>query len=222
MELNHHFTVNVPVAEAWKILTNVELIAPCLPGAQLQEVEGDTYRGVVKVKVGPIQAQFKGQASFLERNDVDHKAVLKGEGRDTGGKGNASALITAQLTSISATSTKVEVNTDLAITGKVAQFGRGAMADISDKLLAQFSENLNTLISEIPSDAAAEPAVAEVAEVAEDAAPTASAEPVVRKIDAPEAAPINLLDAAGSTMLKRALPVVAGIAVLIVILIAVL
>ena len=219
MELNHHFTVNVPVAEAWKILTNVELIAPCLPGAQLQEVEGDTYRGVVKVKVGPIQAQFKGQASFLERNDVDHKAVLKGEGRDTGGKGNASALITAQLTSISATSTKVEVNTDLAITGKVAQFGRGAMADISDKLLAQFSENLNTLISEIPSDAAAEPAVAEVAEVA---APSASAEPVVRKIDAPEAAPINLLDAAGSTMLKRALPVVAGIAVLVVILIAVL
>ena len=219
MELNHHFTVNVPVAEAWKILTNVELIAPCLPGAQLQEVEGDTYRGVVKVKVGPIQAQFKGQASFLERNDVDHKAVLKGEGRDTGGKGNASALITAQLTSISATSTKVEVNTDLAITGKVAQFGRGAMADISDKLLAQFSENLNTLISEIPSDAAAEPAVAEVAEVT---APSASAEPVVRKIDAPEAAPINLLDAAGSTMLKRALPVVAGIAVLVVILIAVL
>lgn len=219
MELNHHFTVNVPVAEAWKILTNVELIAPCLPGAQLQEVEGDTYRGVVKVKVGPIQAQFKGQASFLERNDVDHKAVLKGEGRDTGGKGNASALITAQLTSISATSTKVEVNTDLAITGKVAQFGRGAMADISDKLLAQFSENLNTLISEIPSDAVAEPAVAEVEEVA---APSASAEPVVRKIDAPEAAPINLLDAAGSTMLKRALPVVAGIAVLVVILIAVL
>jgi len=216
MELNHHFTVNVPVAEAWKILTNVELIAPCLPGAQLQEVEGDTYRGVVKVKVGPIQAQFKGQASFLERNDVDHKAVLKGEGRDTGGKGNASALITAQLTSISPTSTKVEVNTDLAVTGKVAQFGRGAMADISDKLLAQFSQNLNTLISEIPSETESAPAVAEVVE------PTTSAEPVVRKIDSPEAAPLNLLDAAGSTMLKRALPVVAGIAVLVIILIAVL
>jgi len=215
MELNHHFTVNVPVAEAWKILTNVELIAPCLPGAQLQEVEGDTYRGVVKVKVGPIQAQFKGQASFLERNDVDHKAVLKGEGRDTGGKGNASALITAQLTSISPTSTKVEVNTDLAVTGKVAQFGRGAMADISDKLLAQFSQNLNTLISEIPSETPAAPA----AEVVE---PTTSAEPVVRKSDSPEAVPLNLLDAAGSTMLKRALPVIAGIAVLVIVLIAVL
>jgi len=216
MELNHHFTVNVPVDEAWKILTNVELIAPCLPGAQLQEVQGDTYRGVVKVKVGPIQAQFIGQASFLERNDVDHKAVLKGEGRDTGGKGNASALITAQLTSISPTSTKVEVNTDLAITGKVAQFGRGAMADISDKLLAQFSQNLNTLISEIPNETPAESAVAEVIE------PTTSAEPVVRKIDSPEAVPLNLLDAAGSTMLKRALPVVAGIAVLVIVLIAVL
>ena len=216
MELNHHFTVNVPVAEAWKILTNVELIAPCLPGAQLQEVEGDTYRGVVKVKVGPIQAQFKGQASFLERNDVDHKAVLKGEGRDTGGKGNASALIIAQLTSISPTSTKVEVNTDLAVTGKDAQFGRGAMADISDKLLAQFSQNLNTLISEIPSETATEPAAVEVVE------PTTSAEPVVRKIDSPEAVPLNLLDAAGSTMLKRALPVVAGIVVLILVLIAVL
>jgi carbon monoxide dehydrogenase subunit G len=216
MELNHHFTVNVPVAEAWKILTNVELIAPCLPGAQLQEVEGDTYRGVVKVKVGPIQAQFKGQASFLERNDVDHKAVLKGEGRDTGGKGNASALITAQLTSISPTSTKVEVNTDLAVTGKVAQFGRGAMADISDKLLAQFSQNLNTLISEIPSETPAAPAAAEVVE------PATSAEPVVRKIDSPEAVPLNLLDAAGSTMLKRALPVIAGIAVLVIVLIAVL
>lgn len=216
MELNHHFTVNVPVAEAWKILTNVELIAPCLPGAQLLEVEGETYRGVVKVKVGPIQAQFTGQASFLERNDVDHKAVLKGEGRDTGGKGNASALITAQLTSISPTSTKVEVNTDLAVTGKVAQFGRGAMADISDKLLAQFSQNLNTLISEIPSETATEPAAVEVVE------PTTSGEPVVRKIDSPEAVPLNLLDAAGSTMLKRALPVVAGIVVLILVLIAVL
>ena len=116
MDLNHEFTVPVPVADAWKILTDVERIAPCLPGAELQEVEGDTYRGVVKVKVGPIQAQFKGQASFVERDDNAHKAVLKGEGRDTGGKGNASALITAQLTSESAASTKVVVTTDLSIT----------------------------------------------------------------------------------------------------------
>ncbi|MFM7093689.1 MAG: SRPBCC family protein, partial [Actinomycetota bacterium] len=144
--LNHTFTVPVPIAEAWNVLTNVERIAPCLPGAQLQEVEGETYRGAVKVKVGPIQAQFKGQASFVEKDDVNYKVVLKGEGRDTGGKGNASAVITAQLTAIDAASTQVNVNTDLSITGKVAQFGRGALADVSDKLLAQFSDNLNNLI----------------------------------------------------------------------------
>jgi hypothetical protein len=141
MDLNHQFTVAVPVEDAWRILTDVERIAPCLPGAQLQEIEGETYRGVVKVKVGPIQAQFKGQASFIERDDATHKVVLKGEGRDTTGKGNAAAVITAEMTAVDANNTAVTVNTDLSVTGKVAQFGRGAMADISDKLLAQFVVN---------------------------------------------------------------------------------
>jgi carbon monoxide dehydrogenase subunit G len=211
--LNHTFSVAVPIAEAWNVLTNVERIAPCLPGAQLQEVEGETYRGVVKVKVGPIQAQFKGQASFVEKDDANYKAVLKGEGRDTGGKGNASAIITAQLTAIDASSTQVNVNTDLSITGKVAQFGRGALADVSDKLLAQFSDNLNNLIASEPAAAAPAPEAAPVAE---------SAQPTVRKIDAPEAAPINLIEAAGGTIVKRALPVVAGVAVLVLLLIAIL
>ena len=93
MDLKHEFTVDKPIDEAWKILTNVELIAPCLPGAQLEEVEGDTYRGMVKVKVGPIAAAFKGQASFIERDDANYRAVLKGEGRDTGGKGNNSVAV---------------------------------------------------------------------------------------------------------------------------------
>lgn len=198
MDLNHEFTVPVPVADAWKILTDVERIAPCLPGAELQEVEGDTYRGVVKVKVGPIQAQFKGQASFVERDDNAHKAVLKGEGRDTGGKGNASALITAQLTSESAASTKVVVTTDLSITGKVAQFGRGAMADVSDKLLGQFVENLNQLIASQPASAP---------ESAQATEPAPGTDGGVRKIEGPAAKPIDLLDAAGAPLLKRAVPV---------------
>ena len=147
MDLRHEFTVAVPIADAWRILTDLERIAPCLPGAQLTEVEGDTYRGHVGVKVGPVVAQFKGQASFIERNDATYTAALKGEGRDTGGKGNASAVITASLTSESATSTRCNVHTDLTISGKVAQFGRGALADVSDKLLAQFVDNLNTLIA---------------------------------------------------------------------------
>ena len=155
MELVNDFTVNVPVDEAWVTLTDVERIAPCLPGAQLQEVEGDTYRGVVKVKVGPILANFKGQAEFVERDVVNHRAVLKADGRDTGGKGNAAALITAQLTSKGDSTTHVQVTTDLTITGKVAQFGRGAMTDISNKLLGQFVENLETTVLGHPAATAA-------------------------------------------------------------------
>ena len=210
MDLNHEFTVNVPVAEAWAILTDLERIAPCLPGAQLTEIEGDTYRGQVKIKVGPILAQFKGQASFVSRDDVAHKATLKGEGRDTTGKGNASAMITAELTSVTPTSTKCTVHTDLSISGKVAQFGRGALADVSDKLLAQFSENLNQLISAAPAPSA--PVVAETT-------PAASEQPTIRKIDGPEVAPLNLLDTAGSTIAKRAIPALLGIAVLVVVLV---
>jgi carbon monoxide dehydrogenase subunit G len=210
MDLNHEFTVNVPVAEAWAILTDLERIAPCLPGAQLTEVEGDTYRGQVKIKVGPILAQFKGQASFVSRDDVAHKATLKGEGRDTTGKGNASAMITAELTSVTPTSTKCSVHTDLTISGKVAQFGRGALADVSDKLLAQFSENLNQLISAAPAPSA--PVVAETT-----SAP--SEQPAIRKIDGPEVAPLNLLDTAGSTIAKRVIPALIGIAVMVVVLV---
>ena len=210
MDLNHEFVVNVPVAEAWAILTDLERIAPCLPGAQLTEVEGDTYRGQVKIKVGPILAQFKGQASFVSRDDVAHKASLKGEGRDTTGKGNTSAIITAELTSVTPTSTKCTVHTDLSISGKVAQFGRGALADVSDKLLAQFSENLNQLISAAPAPSA--PVVAETT-------PAPSEQPTIRKIDGPEVAPLNLLDTAGSTIAKRAIPALIGIAVLVVVLV---
>jgi len=203
MDLNHQFTVAVPVADAWRILTDVERIAPCLPGAQLLEIEGETYRGVVKVKVGPIQAQFKGQASFIERDDTAHIVVLKGEGRDTTGKGNAAAVITAEMTAVDASNTSVTVNTDLSVTGKVAQFGRGAMADISDKLLAQFVVNLNALIAEQPATAAA-PAPAP--------APTEG----VRTIESAEVAPLDLLSAAGSPILKRAIPVVVVVVAVLV------
>ena len=102
MELTNDFRVGVPVERAWAVLTDVELIAPCMPGAQLQEVEGDEYRGIVKVKVGPITAQYKGTARFVERDDDAHKAVLRAEGRDTRGQGNANATITATLTAVPA------------------------------------------------------------------------------------------------------------------------
>src|SRR5437868_12944799 len=98
MKLENEFRVDVPVDEAWRVLLDVERIAPCMRGAQLQEIEGDEYRGIVKVKVGPITAQYKGAATFVERDDTNLKAVLRAEGRDTRGQGNASATITATLT----------------------------------------------------------------------------------------------------------------------------
>ncbi len=212
MELINEFTVNASIEKTWATLTDLELIAPCMPGAQLTEIEGENYRGHVKVKVGPISAQFKGQAHFVERDDVNHKAVLKGEGRDTGGKGNASALITAQLTSVDETTTKCVVTTDLTITGKVAQFGRGAMADVSDKLLKQFVTNLETQV--LSQDAAAsvadEPAAEELAPPvgpATDVPPTAAPEePKVRKIESKPAEPIDLLETAGGSYAQAPCP----------------
>ena len=141
MELNNEFRVGVTVPEAWNVLTDLERIAPMLPGAQLEEVEGDEYRGVVKVKVGPITAQYKGVASFLERDEKAGRVVLKASGRDTRGQGNANAVITATMTPDEG-GTRVTVVTDLTVSGKVAQFGRGALADVSSKLIGQFVDTL--------------------------------------------------------------------------------
>lgn len=222
MELKNDFTVNVPIEEAWVTLTDVERIAPCLPGAQLEEVEGDIYRGFVKVKVGPILAQFKGEAQFLEKDDVNYRAVLKGKGRDTGGKGNADANIVAQLSAISPTSTKVEVTTDLNVTGKVAQFGRGAMADISNKLLGQFVDNLETTVLNQPAPvAAAKPVAAEdvaatptPAAAPAPAAPTAETAPVRKITPVKEVEALNLMGVARGPLLKRFAPVIAAVVII--------
>jgi hypothetical protein len=213
MELINTFEVSVPIETAWKVLTDVERIAPCLPGAQLQEIEGDEYRGIVKVKVGPIQAQYKGKATFLERDDVNFKAVLDAAGRDTRGQGNASAIITAQLEA-AGESTLVTVTTDLTVTGKVAQFGRGVLADVSAKILTQFVDNLEQTVLVDDSIIAPVAEAPAAAPVASDAPPAASAEeaPTIRKIDQPEPEAINLLEQAGSPVLKRAVPVL-GVAI---------
>jgi len=143
VDLTNEFRVGVPVERAWEVLTDVERIAPCMPGAQLQEIEGDEYRGIVKVKVGPITAQYKGAARFVEQDEAGHRAVLRAEGRETRGQGNANATITAQLEP-DGDGTKISVMTDLTITGRVAQFGRGVLADVSAKLLGQFADCLQT------------------------------------------------------------------------------
>ena len=221
MELTNEFRVDRPIEETWNVLTDVERIAPALPGAQLQEIEGDEYRGIVKVKVGPITAQYKGKATFVEKDDTNHKAVLKAEGRDTKGQGNASALITATLVP-DAQGTKVTVHTDLSVTGKVAQFGRGIMADVSTKLLNQFVEQLETTILAGNAGEAAKPEAAEAAKpeapvamaTAEPEAPApppnAEATPTIRRLDHPEPEPVDLVGSAGASVAKRVVPVVIG------------
>jgi len=146
MELNNEIDVNAPIQEVWEAFNTPERIAPCLPGAELQEVDGNNFNGLVKIKVGPITAQYKGTASYLEKDEDAQKVVIKGDGRDTRGAGNASATITAQLSEISPDVTNVNVRTDLTITGKVAQFGRGAISDVSGKLMTQFAQNLEQLL----------------------------------------------------------------------------
>jgi carbon monoxide dehydrogenase subunit G len=213
-----------------------------MPGAQLEEIEGDEYRGVVKVKVGPITAQYKGKATLVEQDEAAGRAVLRAEGRDTRGQGNANATITATLTP-DGDGTRVVVATDLTITGKVAQFGRGVLADVSAKLLGQFVDCLEAnVLGGAPGDgglaedrqesgAAAEPlpSAAPVSSGPAEAAPVTEVEPSpspapgvdgdgsagVRRIDAPEATPVNLVEAAGAPVAKRIVPAVIGLLVVV-------
>lgn len=220
MELNNDFEVAAPIGLVWSVLTDVERIAPCLPGAQLLEIEGDEFRGVVKIKVGPITAQYKGAASFLERDDTGYRAVLRAEGRDTRGAGNAAADITAELEATDV-GTKVTVTTDLTVTGKVAQFGRGVMADVSKKLMGQFADNLSDLMAassdEADADVAIDDAAAEAPADGAEAGATADEAPAVRVVDAPEVEAIDLLGAAGAPVLKRLVPTLLAVAVVVVV-----
>ena len=202
MKLENEFRVDVPVEEAWRVLLDVERIAPCMPGAQLQEVEGDEYRGIVKVKVGPITAQYKGVARITESDDANHRAVIRAEGRDTRGQGNASATATAVLQP-DGDGTRVNIDSDVTITGKVAQFGRGVIADVSAKLLDQF---VACLESDVLSSAGDRPAASEVAESGK-----------ARTIEAPESEPVDLLRTAGAPVLKRVVPVAAAVVVVVVV-----
>jgi carbon monoxide dehydrogenase subunit G len=224
VELTNEFRVPVPVEQAWAVLTDVERIAPCMPGADLQEIEGDEYRGVVKVKVGPITAQYKGKASFQEKDDSAHRAVLKAEGRDTRGQGNANATITAVLQP-DGDGTAVSITTDLHLTGKVAQFGRGVLADVSGKLISQFVDCLHADVlgpaRETPppggnGTAPEEPAAAPQA-AQPQTPPAAQADqsgPTIRKIESGDVAPVDLLETAGAPIAKRVAPLIAILFVL--------
>lgn len=229
MKLNSSFVVARSVEDTWAVLTDLVQLAPCLPGARLDKVDGEAHIGTVKVKVGPITAQYKGEARFVERDAVAHRAVLAAKGRDTRGAGNASARIVAELSEGDG-GTLVVVDTDLTITGKVAQFGRGVMADVSAKLMQQFADNLAELMESSGSDPAPAggaasdspepPASAGAAAAAGDgvdpsetdrdpatAAATTPGEGFEQRPD-DEIEAVDLLQVAGVPVLKRLIPVI--------------
>lgn len=226
-QLVNEFTVNRPIDEAWPIITDVERIAPCLPGAQLTEIrqtdDGEVYSGNVKVKLGAIATEFKGDAYFIERDDENYTCKLNGKGRDTKGRGNASADISAAAESLSPTSTKVVVTTDLHITGKIAQFGRGILGDVSAKLIDQFAQNLNEMIDadgidESTAAAASsdeQPATGDAPDSPAGAADAEPSEPAVRKIEGPAAEAIDLMEMGGSSVAKRAIPTVVALLIML-------
>jgi carbon monoxide dehydrogenase subunit G len=225
LELTHQFTVPASIDDAWAAFNDLERIAPCFPGASLTSYDGEDFEGVCKVKLGPISLQYSGTGRFVSRDEAAHTAVIEAKGKDKRGNGTAAANVTASLVSAGDDTTDVTVKTDLNITGKPAQFGRGVMQDVSDKLLGQFASCLETKLGADTADDAEEPVVAAAAAPAEaaleetpiaaeaaTAAKQTTSEP--RRTTPPEApsAELDLGATVLPVLIKRyAGPVVAGI-----------
>ena len=208
MDLQNSFVVPADIDTAWQTLLDVEAIAPCMPGATLETVDGDTFTGSVKVKLGPVNMTYGGKARFVEKDEATHRAVIEGTGKETRGSGTASALVTAQLIAESADRTRVEVSTDLTVTGKPAQFGRGVMQDVAGRIIDQFSANLAAVIAASGAQAAAASAAAAKGEPAP--APSSAPTPLPQASDS-----IDLLGTAGAPVLKRAIPAALAIVAVI-------
>jgi carbon monoxide dehydrogenase subunit G len=188
MKIANEFTVSAPIEQAWDVLSDLEQVVPLMPGAALVGRDGDDYLGTVKVKVGPVTSEFTGKVHFVERSRDQHRAVIDGKGKEARGTGNAAATVTTQLHE-AGERTRVTVDTDLKIVGKLAQFGSGMLQQVSEKLLSQFVDSLETKLA------------------AEDTTPTDgdSPKPTLNSTVA-EPVPIDLLELAGANRLKKYSP----------------
>ena len=213
MRIENDMHVSASMEEAWALLTDIPAIAPCLPGAKLIDQDGDTYEGTMKVKVGPIVAEYSGTATVVEMNETDRTVKLTASGRDKRGAGNASADIFASMVEDDG-GTTVSIATDLKVAGKVAQFGRGAMADISKKLLGQFAECIEAKLQQVDvvDEAVTEP---ETVEAPNDEAQTSAPEPEVSVGDDDDV--LDLMGVAGGALAKRLIPAVGGVVAAVII-----
>ena len=213
MRIENDMHVSASLEEAWALLTDIPAIAPCLPGAKLIGQDGDTFEGTMKVKVGPIVAEYSGTATVVEMNETDRTVKLTASGRDKRGAGNASADIFASMGEDDG-GTTVSIATDLKVAGKVAQFGRGAMADISKKLLGQFAECIEAKLqqADVVDEAETEP---ETVEAPNDEAEASAPEPEV-SIDNDDDV-LDLMGVAGGALAKRLIPAVGGVVAAVIV-----
>ncbi|NUR87820.1 MAG: SRPBCC family protein [Nonomuraea sp.] len=208
MRFEHEFTVPVPVEQAWAVLLDVERVAPCLPGASLDSVEGDEFAGRMKVKVGPITVTYKGVARFEDVDKDAHSLTLKADGKEARGAGTAAATVKARMTGENGT-TKVSVETSFNVTGRPAQFGRGVMAEVGEKLINKFAGNLSELLAEPEPQPQEERHLTAVPD--DDAHPSGT----LRTSRTPDEEALDLLEIAGAPLIKRVAPVVGAVAALL-------
>lgn len=199
MKLTHEFTVPAILEEAWGVLLDIERIGPCMPGATITSVDGDAFEGSVKVKVGPMQIVYRGTAQFLERDEANLRVVVQAQGKESRGTGTAKAIVTAVLEG-QGERTKVVVVTDLDITGKPAQLGRGLMDEVGQRLIARFAESLAVEIGG-PASAATD-----------DDWPASVSQAAPQEDDV-----LDLLSVGAGPVVRRALPVVAAVLVVAVV-----
>ncbi|MGD9528437.1 SRPBCC family protein [Pseudonocardia sp.] len=243
MQLENTFTIAAPIDKAWEALNTPTTVAPCFPGAALESYEGDSFTGTVKVKLGPISLTYKGKGTYKSRDDEAKVVVIEASGRDSRGNGTASATVTGSMKSDGPDKTSVTMVTDMTITGRPAQFGRGVMSDVADKIIGQFASCVADKLA--PQPAAAEGAAAEGAAAPAAAAqasgstngsgaaatatktatgPALTSTPAAAAASTPAPAQmrseidaIDLLDTAGAPVLKRLAPVIGGGLLLILI-----
>lgn len=211
MELKNSFTVPADIDTAWRTLLDVQAIAPCMPGATLESVDGDEFSGNVKVKLGPVSMTYGGQARFLSKDESTHTAVIEGTGKETRGSGTARANVTTAMVAEGPNLTRVDVTTDLTITGKAAQFGRGVMQDVAGRLVGQFASNLEGVIASRTSEP-------QQSSVEDGVATSGSVSTEPRTTVAPQQAEaLDLGSVAMGPVLKRAIPVIVGIVAVVAI-----
>jgi uncharacterized protein len=223
MKLENEFTVPAPIDQAWDVLLDIARVAPCLPGAVMEESEGDEHKGTMTIKIGPITTRYKGTVKIDEADDEARRAVLRAQARDSRGQGTAAATITSTMEEVEG-GTRVHVETDMRVTGPAAQFGRGVMQDVSAKLMGRFADCLAQEMSGAPAAAAEAPAAAAAPAEPPPGPAGDAAEAAARPAEPPPPPPrpteevLDLAEASREAVLKRVVPVVAVLAGLIALL----